>query len=302
MDMIPKSIIAQDIRRIEITTNRLVTDVFAGQYKSTFKGRGMEFDEVREYMPGDDIRFIDWNVTARMGTAYIKKFIEERELTVMILVDASASCRFGMVKELKNRLAAEMAGVLSFAAIRNQDKIGMVIFTDTIEKYIPPRKGKSHVLRMIREVLYFQPKGQKTNLCIPCEFLHKVIKRRCVSFIISDFLETNVSPEDKPSFFKPLAVLSRRHDVIAISLNDLRETSLPECGLVSFVDAETGQEQTVDTFDETFRSWFETISKERQKKRERFFKSMNIDHVDIWTHEPFIDKLVQFFETRKKRR
>ena len=197
--MIPKDIL-EKVRRIEITTSRLVTDVFAGQYHSVFKGRGMEFDEVREYQPGDDVRSIDWNVTARTGMPHIKKFVEEREMTVMVLVDVSPSCHFSTVHELKSRLAAEMASVLSFSAIRNNDKIGLVMFSDSVEKFIPPRKGKSHVLRLIREVLCFQAKGRKTNIAAALEFMTKVTTRKTVCFVISDFLEPLEPKDGRPHF------------------------------------------------------------------------------------------------------
>lgn len=300
-DMIPKSLF-ENIRRIEITTNRLVTDVFAGQYKSTFKGRGMEFNEVREYMPGDDVRSIDWNVTARMGTAYIKKYVEERELTVMIMVDASRSCHFGMVREFKSRLAAEIAAVLSFAAIRNNDKIGLIIFTNGIEKYIPPRKGRLHVLRIIREVLYFKATGKKTNIAGALEFLNKVIVRRSVAFLISDFIEDPKEKEGMPSFVKPMAVAARRHDLVAISLNDPRECELPECGIVSFVDAETGQVQVIDTHSSHARTLYQKRALIRLSLREKIFRSMKVDHLEIWTHELFADRLARFFDMRRRKR
>lgn len=299
--MIPKSLF-ENIRRIEITTNRLVTDVFAGQYKSTFKGRGMEFDEVREYMPGDDVRAIDWNVTARMGTAFIKKYVEERELTLMIMVDVSPSCHFGMVREFKSRLAAEMAAVLSFAAIRNNDKIGLIIFTDGIEKYIPPRKGRLHVLRIIREVLYFKATGKGTNITGALEFLNKVIIRRSVAFLISDFIEDKKLDKDEPSFLKPMAIAARRHDLIAVSLNDPREQELPACGTVSFVDAETKQVAVIDTMSSAARRAYRERAIVRRAARERMFRSMKVDHVEIWTHEPFADKLARFFDMRRRKR
>ncbi len=300
--MIPKTLF-ENIRRIEITTNRLVTDVFAGQYKSTFKGRGMEFDEVREYMPGDDVRSIDWNVTARMGTAYIKKYVEERELTVMIMVDASPSCHFGMVREFKSRLAAEMAAVLSFAAIRNNDKIGLVIFTDGIEKYIPPRKGRLHVLRIIREVLYFKATGRKTNISGALDFLNRVVVRRCVGFLISDFIDDKAREAGaEPSFVKSMAVAARRHDLVAISLNDPRECALPECGIVSFVDAETNHVDVIATTSHLTRQLYQQRAAARRAGREKMFRSMKVDHVEIWTHEPFADRLAKFFDMRRRKK
>jgi uncharacterized protein (DUF58 family) len=298
--MLPKDLFDK-VRRIEITTNRLVTDIFAGQYHSVFKGRGIEFDEVREYLPGDDVRTIDWNVTARTGIPYIKKFVEERELTVMILVDASPSGQFATVKQLKSRLAAEIAAVFSFAAIRNNDKIGVVFFTDTVEKFIPPRKGKSHVLRVIREVLTYKPQGKSTDIAVALEFLSKVTTRKSVCFLISDFFEPNGKAGDKPSFAQALAVANRRHDVVAVTLNDPRERELPDCGLVEVRDAETGRLAIVDTGDEGLRKDYEGRATRRLDQREKFFRSMNVDHIDIWTDVPFSDELVRFFAMRKRK-
>ena len=226
--MIPKDIL-EKILRIDITTNRLVTDVFAGAYHSVFKGRGMEFDEVREYQPGDDIRSIDWNVTARTGFPHIKKYVEERELTVMILVDASASVHFASTGQMKNKLAAEIAAVLAFAAIRNNDKVGLLMFTDEPELFIPPKKGKSHVLRVIREILYFKPKAKATNLPKVLEFLTKVLRRRSTVFVISDFLDSNA---DYAPMRKSMRIANQHHDLIAITLTDPREIDLPDCALV----------------------------------------------------------------------
>lgn len=219
--MIPKELF-QKIRRIEISTSRLVTDVFAGQYHSAFKGQGIEFDEVREYQPGDDVRTIDWNVTARTGKPHIKKFVEERELTVMIMVDVSLSCRFASINMLKSQLAAELAAVLAFSAIRNNDKVGLIIFTDKIEKFIPPRKGISHVLRVIREVLYFEPEGRSTDIVNALEYLNKVSSRKNIAFVISDFFPASLTAggEAGELLKKSLAIANKRHDLISITLND----------------------------------------------------------------------------------
>ncbi len=294
--MIPKDILDK-VRRIEITTNRLVTDVFAGQYHSVFKGRGMEFDEVREYQPGDDIRSIDWNVTARTGVPHVKKFVEEREMTVMVLVDASPSCRFSTVHELKSRLAAEIAAVLSFAAIRNNDKIGLQIFTDTVEKFIPPRKGRSHVLRLIREVLCFASAGRGTDIAAALEFMTKVTTRRAVCFVISDFLE----PAGGSRFAQAMAIANRRHDIIAVTLNDPREQRLTPCGLLELQDAETGACVCVDTRDPGVRDAYARAAQERLAVRDRLFRSMEVDHIDISTDVPYADSLVRFFARRRKR-
>jgi len=294
--MIPKDIFTK-IRRIEITTKRLATDVFAGAYHSVFKGQGVEFDEVREYQPGDDIRTIDWNVTARTGRPHIKKFIEEREMTVMIVVDASRSCHFATTQELKSKLAAEIAAVLAFSAIKNNDKVGLVIFTENIEKFIPPRKGLRHVLRVIREVLYFKPQGRATNIKNALEFLSKVARRRSVAFIISDFFEKNIAQELK----KDLTIANKRHDVIAITLNDPKEFDLPDCGLLELQDAETGGRYVVDSGSRLVRNRYHENSIKRVQERENLFKSVGVDAVNIFTDKPFSHELVKFFIKRKKR-
>jgi uncharacterized protein (DUF58 family) len=294
--MIPKDIFSK-IRRIEITTKRLATDVFAGAYHSVFKGQGVEFDEVREYQPGDDIRTIDWNVTARTGRPHIKKFIEEREMIVMIVVDASRSCHFATTQELKSKLAAEIAAVLAFSAIKNNDKVGLVIFTEKIEKFIPPRKGLQHVLRVIREVLYFKPQGRATNIKNALEFLSKVARRRSVAFIISDFFEKNIAQELK----KDLTIANKRHDVIAITLNDPKEFDLPDCGLLELQDAETGGRYVVDSGSRLVRNRYHENSIKRVQERENLFKSVGVDAVNIFTDKPFSHELVKFFIKRKKR-
>lgn len=301
--MIPKDLY-KNIRHIEITTNRLVTDIFAGQYHSVFKGRGMEFDEVREYQPGDDVRTIDWNVTARTGTMHVKKFVEERELTVMILVDASASCQFATVRELKSRLAAQIAAVLATSAIRNNDKVGLIIFTDRIEKFIPARKGLRHVLRVIREVLYFSPQGSRTDIILPLEFLNRVVKRKSVAFIISDFFDTPLlrTPAAKTRNLKQaMAIANKRHDLVAVTLNDPREEMLTDCGLVSLEDPETGEAVLVDTSNEHLRRQYQAHAIKRLRERKRLFKSVGVDHIDISTHLPFTKEMVKFFVKRRKR-
>ena len=296
--MIPKEVLDK-VRRIEITTSRMVTDVFAGAYHSVFKGRGMEFDEVREYQMGDDIRTIDWNVSARMGKTYIKKFVEERELTVMILVDASASTHFGSVKEMKNTLAAEIAAVLAFAAIRNNDKVGLIMFTDGVELFIPPRKGKSHVLRVIREVLYFQPKGRGTNISAALEYLTRVSRRKTIAFVISDFFD--LAPDASPRFRPLMRIVNKYHDIIAITLNDPREMDLPDCGLISLEDAEQGGRVLVDSSHPQVRSKYKAKALQRLDARSRLFRSMNVDHIDVTTDEPYAKHLVQFFAGRQRR-
>ena len=290
--MLPKEIIRK-IKRIQITTSRLVNESLAGEYHSVFKGRGMEFDEVREYQIGDDVRAIDWNVTARTGAAHIKKYIEERELTVMIMVDASSSCHFGSTQTLKSVLAAEIAAVLAFSAIRNNDKVGLLMFTDRIELYIPPRKGKTHVLRVIREVLYFKPKYIGTDIPGALRYLTKVLRRKSVAFMISDFFGDN--------FQKPLKITNKYHDVIAVTLNDPREEHLPDCGLVELSDAETGQRVVVDSSNSRVRRQYVQAAGQRYERRNRLFASTHVDHIDVRTDVPYAQELVRFFSRRKKR-
>lgn len=296
--MLPKELLDK-VRRIEITTSRLVTDVFAGQYHSVFKGRGMEFDEVREYQYGDDIRSIDWNVTARTGKAHIKKFVEERELTVMIMVDASRSCQFATVNQLKSKLAAEIAAILAFSAVRNNDKVGLIIFTDEVELFIPPRKGKSHVLRVIREVLYFKPKGRGTDLKKALDYLNHIMPRKTVTFVLSDFFDQENNAE--PVFKKAMSIANRRHDIIAITLNDQRETELTDCGLLELEDAETEVRVIVDSGDPRVREKYHKEAQNRLSQRSRMFRMIGIDHIDVQTHVPYEQSLIAFFLQRKRR-
>ncbi|VAX37268.1 hypothetical protein PA3071 [hydrothermal vent metagenome] len=294
--MIPKELFKK-IRRIEITTSRLVTDVFAGQYHSVFKGQGIEFDEVREYRIGDDVRSIDWNVTARTGTPHVKKFVEERELTVMILVDVSASCQFSSIHELKSQLAAEISATLALSAIRNQDKVGLIMFTDKIEKFVPPRKGLKHVLHIIREVLYFEPEGKGTNIVQALEYLNRVTSRKSISFLISDFFDG----ANLDVLKRTLAVANKRHDMIAVTLNDRREWNLPDCGLIGLKDAESQELIYVDTSDEPLRKEYQRKNISRLRKRKMLFRSVGMDHIDISTDKPFSDEIVKFFMKRKRR-
>jgi uncharacterized protein (DUF58 family) len=290
--MLPKEVI-QKIRRIHVTTSRLVTDFLSGSYESVFKGRGMEFDEVREYQPGDEIRSIDWNVTARMGRPFIKKFVEERQLTVMILLDASASSYFGTAKRLKSEVAAEISAVLAFAAVKHNDRVGLIIFTDKIEKFIPPRKGQQHVLRVIREALYFKPKGKGTNIEDALRYLDSVTTRRAVTFIISDFFAKE--------FKKPLSVANKRHDCVAITITDPRETELPKTGIIELTDAETGAFFLVDTSSAKVRRTYSEKSARKIDERARMFGSIGVDHIDIRTDKPYIDELIKFFKMRRHR-
>jgi uncharacterized protein (DUF58 family) len=290
--MLPKEIIRK-VRRIEIRTKKLVNDVFSGEYHSIFKGRGMEFEEVREYQPGDDIRIIDWNVTARYGYPFVKKFTEERELTVMLLVDASSSGEFGTAQRMKGDIAAELCSVLAFSAIKNNDKVGMIIFTDKIEKYIAPKKGSSHVLRLIREVLYFKPEHRRTDINCALEFLGRIIKRRCVVFLVSDFLSTD--------FEKMLSIANKRHDVIAIKIVDPREIELPNVGFIELEDTETGEQMLIDTKDSRVRKSFRDYAIGEQNSLDMTFRSIDLDNIQIVTDRSYVEPLMAFFKARARR-
>jgi len=288
--------LAEKIKRIEITARHLVTDSLAGEYHSVFKGMGMEFDEMRPYSPGDDVRRIDWNVTARMNTPYIRKYQEERELTVFLAVDASGSSDFGTTGQFKRELAAELAAVLSFAATTNNDKVGLLIFTDKPELIVPPRKGKRHVLRMVRDLLVFTPEGRGTSIESALDTINRVVKRRSITFLISDFL---VEPE---SLRRPLAATNRRHDIIALDLHDPMEHQIPDVGLMVLEDAETGELEWVDTSNKAWREAFEarTLGLEQQKRR--LLSSLAIDHIQISTDKDYVVELNEFFARRSRRR
>jgi len=290
--MITKEILKK-IRRIQITTSRMVTDVFAGQYKSIFKGKGMEFDEVREYQPGDEIRSIDWNVTARMGNPYIKKFVEERELNIMLLLDKSGSSYFGTAGQLKSSLAAEICSVLAFSAIQNNDKVGLIIFTDRIEKFVPPRKGSKHVLRVIREALYFKPVGKGTDVAGAVSYLNRVTKRRTVAFVMSDFYA--------PDFKIPLSIANKRHDIIAVTITDPLELELPDVGMIRLEDAETGKTFSVDTSRPGLRKSYRDDSLRRFEQRKALFRSVSVDNIDIRTNVSYYATLLKFFKMRERR-
>lgn len=290
--MIPKEVISK-IRRIQITTSRKVTDVFAGQYQSVFKGVGMEFDEVRAYLPGDEIRSIDWNVTARMGHPYIKKFVEERELTIMLLLDISMSCNFGTTGRSKNELAAELCSVIAFSAIQNNDKVGMLTFTDRVERFIPPRKGSRHVLRVIREAIYNNPRGVKTDINNILEHLNRATKHRAITFLISDFFA--------PDFKKILSITNKRHDVIAVTITDPAELKLPEAGLVKLHDAETGTPYIIDTSNPEAQKLYQTRTQKLIANRHKLFRSINVDNIVIRTDQSYVEPLIRFFRMREKR-
>ncbi|MEE9147914.1 MAG: DUF58 domain-containing protein [Candidatus Tectomicrobia bacterium] len=290
--MLPLDLL-KHVRQIHIRTRRLVYDVFAGQYHSTFKGRGMEFAEVREYVPGDDARTIDWNVTARLGQPYVKQYVEERELTVMLLVDLSASGQFGSVRKLKTEIATELCAVLALSAITNHDKVGLILFTDRIEKFIPPQKGKHHVLRVIREVLYFQPQRRGTDVGLALEYLRTISRRRSVSFLVSDFLASD--------YETPLRIAHRRHDIIPISITDRRELSLPRLGFMTLQDLETGAYLVVDTSSAAVRRQYQQRREAAVAQRRQLFRSLGIDAIEVHTDEPFITPLMRFFRQREQR-
>jgi uncharacterized protein (DUF58 family) len=290
--MIPKEILKK-VERIEIQTRGLVNDVFSGEYHSVFKGRGMEFSEVREYQYGDDIRSIDWNVSARLGHPFVKVFEEERELTVMLLMDMSSSGDFGTQERLKGEIAIEICALLAFSAIKNNDKVGLIIFTDKIEKFVPPNKGKRHVLRVLRELLYFKPEERKTNISVALEYLSSVVRKRSVVFLVSDFIAEN--------YEKALRIANRRHDIVAISISDPRERSLPDVGFIELEDAETGEIITVDSADSALRNLFNLKATKELEERSRLFKSMDVDHIDISTDQSYTEPLIRFFKMRAKR-
>jgi uncharacterized protein (DUF58 family) len=272
----------------------MVNDVFAGQYHSAFKGRGMEFEEVREYQPGDDVRAIDWNVTARSGRPFIKNFREERELTVMLAVDISASQDFGTHGQLKSELVAELGATLAFSAIRNNDKVGMLLFTDRIEKIVPARKGTRHVLRVVRELLYHEPQGRRTDVAGALQHLDRLLQRRAVVFVISDF--------QSPDFSRPLRILRRRHDLIPIMIRDQREARMPPVGYVELLDPETGEQVLVDTRSRAFRRQFERLSADWREQLMTDFRRRRIDAIDVATGESFVEPLTKFFRRRETRR
>jgi len=290
--MLTKELLKQ-VRQIEIRTKGLVNQVFSGEYHSVFKGRGMEFSEVREYQFGDDIRNLDWNVTARFGHPYIKVFEEERELTVMLLVDMSGSQVFGSGEKTKQQIAAELSAILAFSALKNNDKVGLILFTDQIEKYVSPRKGRSHVLRIIRELLSFEPRGNKTDIKSALEYFNHAVKKRCIVFLISDFLDDN--------YERILKVVGRKHDLVGIVLNDPRESVLPKVGLIKFRDAETGEIRFIDSDDRKTRTWFAAQNLKRMDERKSMFIRSRLDSININTAQSYIKPLVDFFKMREKR-
>ncbi|MBL6989937.1 MAG: DUF58 domain-containing protein [Bacteriovoracaceae bacterium] len=291
--MLDEELVAQ-IKGIQIRAKHLVNNTFAGEYASAFKGRGMEFDEVREYTPGDDIRSIDWNVTARANAPYVKIFKDERELTVMFMVDVSASSHFGTVSKFKNEISAEIAALLAYLALRNNDKVGLIIFSDHVEHYIPPKKGRGHVWRLIREILTYKSKARNTDLNVPLEFLNRVIKHRAITFLISDFQGSGHE--------KQMKVTSRRHDVTAIAVVDPRELKLPNVGYIELEDAETGEFILVNTSNLGLLKNYSKEAKKTIKDQKNFFQSIGIDYISVNTGGNYVRPIVEFFRAREKRR
>jgi uncharacterized protein (DUF58 family) len=283
--------ILKKVRKIEIKARGLSSNVFAGQYHSAFKGRGMAFSEVREYQYGDDVRDIDWNVTARFHRPYIKVFEEERELTVMLMIDVSGSLDFGTQRQLKRDMVTEIAATIAFSAIQNNDKIGVVFFSDQIEKYIPPKKGRKHILYIIRELLDFKPQSHRTNVKQALEFLTSVAKRRCTAFVLSDFYDTQ-------DFLQPLQICNRKHDVVALQVYDIRARELPDVGLMRVVDAETGYEQYIDTSSRLLRQAHERYWRQAQERLVDTMQKSNVDLVSIATNEDYVKSLLLLFKRR----
>ena len=290
--MVSKEILKK-IRKIHIRTKHVVNDMFAGEYESAFRGRGMQFEEVREYSPGDDVRDIDWNVTARFGHPFVKVYREERELTIMLLVDVSSSCFFGTQRQYKQELAAEIASVLAFAATKNNDRVGLVIFSDRIEKCIPPKKGKNHVWQVIREVLDHRALSIRTDIPAALNYLNKIMRRKTAVFLISDFIASD--------YEKALRITAKKHDLIAVSITDPRELELPEAGMVELRDAESGENMLIDTSSTAVRAGYRALAEKIRCERQALFRSSGIDCIEVYTDRPFIDPIMKFFRMREKR-
>jgi uncharacterized protein (DUF58 family) len=292
--MIPNEVFSA-VKRIEIKTGKIINSIMGGEYLAVFKGNGMEFADVRKYFAGDDVRMIDWNVTARTGEPFIKRNIEERELIVILMVDVSASGDFGTRKQFKSEMIAELAALLAFSAIKNNDRVGLLLFSDRIEKFIPPKKGKKSVLALIRELLYFKPTGKNTNVSQALAHINKIQKKKAVVFCISDFLDTK-------NFEKPLSVTARHHDFIAISVDDPRENELINVGLLELFDAETGERVLVDTGSRKFREAYKKEQFQKRQNLSRIFFSKKIDNISLSTLSGYIEPLIKFFHTRERRR
>ncbi len=290
--MVPEEILKK-VRLIELQTRSMVNSLFAGEYHSVFRGRGMEFSEVREYAPGDEVRSIDWNVTARVGRPFVKVFDEERELTVVLVVDASASGTFGSQAQMKGEIAVEISALLGFSAIENNDRVGLLIFTDEVEVFIPPKKGRRHVLRVIRELLYFRPRSRRTSISTALEYLDRLLHRRSVVFLVSDFLDSG--------FDRALQLIGRRHDLIAINLEDPRERVLPDVGFISLSDAETGDQVLVDTRSRRVRDTFSRCQEVGAERQRDIFRRAGIDEIRVDTSQSYVEPLVRFFQARMAR-
>ena len=293
--------ILRKVRQVEIRTSRLVADSLAGHYHSVFKGRGMDFDEVREYVPGDEVRTIDWNVTARAARPFVKKFAEERELTLMLLVDVSASGNFGSGQQSKRDLAAEVASVLALSATRNQDKVGLVLFTDQVELYMPPRKGRRHVLRLVREILFYRPRHRGTDIIRTLDFANRVSRRRAVMFLISDLQVGQADTGERSPLRQAVSQCRRRHDLVAVAIRDPREQALPDVGHLVLQDAESGEVLEIDTGSRRVREAFARSVQARQERLRRLFTGEGVDTLALSTAEPYLGALVGFFRRREAR-
>lgn len=293
--------ILKKVRQIEVRTRRLVDDTLAGSYHSVFKGRGMNFDEVREYVPGDEIRTIDWNVTARTGVPHVKKFTEERELTILLMIDVSDSGLFGSGHQSKRELMAELGSVLAFSAVRNNDKVGLILFSNFVELYIPPKKGRSHILRVIREILFFQPQGRGTDIGVALDFVNRVTKRKCVTFLISDFCLPGDYSDSLTALGPKLQITGRRHDLITISVTDPREHSLPDVGWITLEDAETGEQVLLNTKDIWTRNAYANLAEDQRNQFRKTVRSNGIDLLELSTDSSFVSPLIGFFRSRKRR-
>ena len=289
---VPPEVLRQ-VRLIELRTRRLVNSLFAGEYRSIFKGHGMEFAEVREYMPGDEVRSIDWNVSARMGRPFVKRYVEERELTVMVVVDLSGSSQFGTVSRFKAEMATELAAVLTMSAVRNNDRVGVLLFTDRVEHVVPPGKGRRHALRIIRDVLVHQPEGKGTDIGGALEYLNRLLPHRAIVFVISDLIDSGIE--------RPLKYLARRHDVVVAPLEDPSEWNLPDIGVARFVDPETGQVVSVDTSDRRVREGFKNASEAERAARRQLLRRLAIDEVPVNTKDGYLEALLKFFRARGTR-
>jgi len=294
--------ILEKVRQVEIKTHRLVDENLSGHYQSVFKGRGMNFDEVREYVPGDDVRSIDWNVTARTGKTFVKKFTEERELTLMLLIDLSASGEFGSASRSKREIMAELGSVLAFSALRNSDKVGLLLFTDDTELYIPPMKGRSHILRLIREILFFKPSRNGTDLVAAMDFTNQVLKKRSVTFLISDFCLPGTFADALDRLQSKLRITNRHHDLVAVSVNDPRECELPDIGYLTVADSETGEQVEINTTRAHIREAFSDLATERRRELRRTIRGCGVDFLELTTDRPYLPALLSFFDLRERRK